>query len=201
MEPNEALGIAAQVAVMLAGCAGIVVVLPESVHQWSRVDRFRLRLLLSNSIFPLAYSLFGMLLQTIKPAPDLIRQWCSAFAVVFQVPFAIANFRTPRHLAQDEFKGVPKMLFYPLFCDRNRHAFASILQHRSVEQVLAVLRRDLRPSHGCDVAVRAACSSCAARDQMTSNQTMKPTANRPYAQVSLLMTTTRYSRGGLSCSR
>jgi hypothetical protein len=49
MEPNEALGIAAQVAVTLAGFAGIVVVfLPESVHQWSRVDRFRLRLLLSN---------------------------------------------------------------------------------------------------------------------------------------------------------
>jgi hypothetical protein len=34
------------VAVTLAGFAGIVVVfLPESVHQWSRVDRFRLRLL------------------------------------------------------------------------------------------------------------------------------------------------------------
>ena len=116
MEPNEALGIAAQVAVTLAGFAGIVMVfLPESVHQWSRVDRFRLRLLLSNSIFPLAYSLFGMLLLTIKPAPDSIWQWCSAFTVVFQVPFAIANFRTPRRFSADEFKGVTKILFYPLF--------------------------------------------------------------------------------------
>ena len=115
MEPNEALGIAAQVAVTLAGFAGIVVVfLPESVHQWSRVDRFRLRLLLSNSIFPLAYSLFGMLLLTIKPAPDSIWQWCSAFAAVFQVPFAIANFRTPRYFSPDESKGMPKILFYPL---------------------------------------------------------------------------------------
>ena len=118
MEPNEALGIAAQVAVTLAGFAGIVVVfLPESVHQWSRVDRFRLRLLLSNSIFPLAYSLFGMLLLTIKPA-DPIWRWCSAFAVVFQVPFAIANFRTPRRFSPDEFnefKSVSKILFYPLF--------------------------------------------------------------------------------------
>jgi hypothetical protein len=124
MEPNEALGIAAQVAVTLAGFAGIVVVfLPESVHQWSRVDRFRLRLLLSNSIFPLAYSLFGMLLLTIKPAPDSIWQWCSAFAAVFQVPFAIANFRTPRHFSPDEFKGLPKIFFIhclrlgsPRFC-------------------------------------------------------------------------------------
>ena len=116
MEPNEALGIAAQVAVTLAGFAGIAMVfLPESVHQWSQADRFRLRLLLSNSIFPLAYSLFGMLLLTIKPAPDSIWQWCSAFAAVFQVPFAIANFRTLRHFSSDESKRVPKLLFYPMF--------------------------------------------------------------------------------------
>ncbi|HZE12534.1 MAG TPA: hypothetical protein VE086_02145 [Chthoniobacterales bacterium] len=103
-------------AVTFAGFAGIVVVfLPESVHQWSRTDRFRLRLLLSNSIFPLAYSLFGMVLLTIKPAPDSIWQWCSGFAVIFQVPFAIANFRTPRRFSADEFKGVTKILFYPLF--------------------------------------------------------------------------------------
>ena len=56
-----------------------------------------------------------MLLLTIKPAPDSIWQWCSAFAAVFQVPFAIANFRTPRHFSPDESKGMPKILFYPLF--------------------------------------------------------------------------------------
>src|SRR5262249_3086067 len=64
---------------------------------------------------PLAYSLFGMLLLTIKPTPDSIWRWCSAFAAVFVVPFAIANFRTPRHFSPDEYKGVPKILFYPLF--------------------------------------------------------------------------------------
>lgn len=116
MEPNEALGIAAQVAVTLAGFAGIVVVfLPESVHQWLPLDRFRLRLLLSNSIFPLAYSLFGMLLLTIKPTPDSIWQWCSGFAVIFQVPFAIANFQTLRRFSPDELKRVPKILFFSLF--------------------------------------------------------------------------------------
>jgi hypothetical protein len=56
-----------------------------------------------------------MLLLTIKPAPASIWQWCSAFAAIFQVSFAIANFRTLRRFSPDEFKGVPKIVFYPLF--------------------------------------------------------------------------------------
>jgi len=59
--------------------------------------------------------LFGMLLLTIKPAPDSIWQWCSAFAAVFQVPFAIASFRMSRRFSPDEFKGVSKILFYSQF--------------------------------------------------------------------------------------
>jgi hypothetical protein len=31
------------------------------------------------------------------------------------VPFAIINFRTPRRFSPDEFKGMPKIFFYPLF--------------------------------------------------------------------------------------
>jgi hypothetical protein len=73
VEPGEALGLAAQVAVTLAGFAGVVVVFrPSSIHQWSSLDRFRLRLLLNNSIFPLAYSVFGIFLLTIKPPPETI---------------------------------------------------------------------------------------------------------------------------------
>jgi hypothetical protein len=116
MQPNEALNIAAQVAVTLAGFAGIVVVFrPDSVHAWSRVDRFRLRLLLSNSIFPLAYALFAIFLLTIKPPPDSIWRCCSGFAACFQVPFAISNFITARAFTADEFKGVTRIVFYPLF--------------------------------------------------------------------------------------
>src|SRR4029079_2239453 len=112
MEPNEALGIAAQVAVTLAGFAGIVVIfLPESVHLWSRVDRFLLRVLLSNSIFPLAYSLFGMLLLTIRPAPDSIWQWCSVFAAVFQLPFAIATSERRVALVRTSSRACPKSCF------------------------------------------------------------------------------------------
>lgn len=49
---------AAQVAVTLAGFAGIVVVLrPDSVHQWSALDRFRGSLLLMNSALPLGLAI------------------------------------------------------------------------------------------------------------------------------------------------
>lgn len=115
MQAGEALGIAAQVAVTLAGFAGVVVVFrPESVHQWSRVDRFRLQLLLASSICPLAYSLFAILLLTITPLPESIWRWCSAFAVLFQVPLLIINSKTARSLTRAEFKGVNKTLFFSL---------------------------------------------------------------------------------------
>jgi hypothetical protein len=92
VEPGEALGLAAQVAVTPAGSAGVVVFRPVSVHQWSSLDRFRLRSLLSNSILPLAYSVIAIFLLAIKPPPESNWRWCSGVAVVCQVPFAITNF-------------------------------------------------------------------------------------------------------------
>jgi drug/metabolite transporter (DMT)-like permease len=63
MEPGEVLSTAAQVAVALAGFAGVVVVFRrESVHEWSTLDKFRLRLLLSNSILPLGLCMIALLL-------------------------------------------------------------------------------------------------------------------------------------------
>jgi len=70
MEPGEALGIAAQIAVPLAGFADVVVVFRrESVHEWSPMDKLRLRLLLANSILPLGLCMMRLLLLTIKPMP------------------------------------------------------------------------------------------------------------------------------------
>jgi hypothetical protein len=115
MEPNEALGIAAQVAVTLAGFAGVVVVFrPQSLHQWSALDRFRLRLLLHNSICPLAYALFGMFLLTIKPTPLWIWRECSLFALLFQLPGMIIAMRNSRSLDSADFKGLSRVLFYGL---------------------------------------------------------------------------------------
>jgi drug/metabolite transporter (DMT)-like permease len=68
MEPGEALGIAAQIAVALAGFAGVVVVFRrESIHEWSPLDRFRLRSLLTNSILPLGLCMIALLLLTVEP--------------------------------------------------------------------------------------------------------------------------------------
>jgi hypothetical protein len=115
MEPNEALGIAAQVAVALAGFAGVVVVFkPDSAPHLSRLDRTRLQLLLHNSICPLAYALFGMLLLTAKPAPDSIWRWCSAFALLFQAPGAFIAFRNARHLTPEEYRNSNKLLLYSI---------------------------------------------------------------------------------------
>jgi hypothetical protein len=90
MEPGEALGIAAQIAVALAGFAGVVVVFRrESVHEWSAADKLRLRLLLSNSILPLSLCMIGLLLLTIKPVPPGIWRWCSGIAFVVSLLFPI----------------------------------------------------------------------------------------------------------------
>ena len=96
MQPSDALNAVAQVAVTLAGFAGIVVIFrPGSIHQWSALDKFRLRLLLANSALPLAYSLFGMFLLTIDPPPAAIWRWCSGFVLVNDGAFVIAA-RGPR---------------------------------------------------------------------------------------------------------
>jgi hypothetical protein len=99
MEPGEALGIAAQIAVALAGFAGVVVVFRrESVHEWSPVDKLRLRLLLANSILPLALCMMGLLLLTIKPMPPAIWRWCSAIEFVVFLVFVVTMGRTFRRL-------------------------------------------------------------------------------------------------------
>ena len=90
MEPGEALGIAAQIAVALAGFAGVVVVFRrEAVHEWSDVDKLRLRLLLANSILPLGLSMLGLLLLTIKPAPLGSWRWCSGILLIATLSYVI----------------------------------------------------------------------------------------------------------------
>src|SRR5262249_48595188 len=105
MEPSEALGIAAQIAVALAGFAGVVVVFRrESVHEWSAVDKLRLRFLLTNSILPLGLCMLGLLLLTIKPMPPAIWRWCSGLASLVFVLFVITTGKTFRRLNLQEVK-------------------------------------------------------------------------------------------------
>lgn len=99
MEPGEALGIAAQIAVALAGFAGVVVVFRrESVHDWSPIDKFRLRLLLANSIMPLGLCTIALLLLTIEPALTSVWKWCSGLEFMLLLPFGVTNTTTFRRL-------------------------------------------------------------------------------------------------------
>src|ERR1043166_8092473 len=89
MEPGEALSAAGQIAVALAGFAGVVVAFRNrSLHEWSPVDKFRLLNLLGNSLVALAACLFGMLLLTIKPTPLSIWRWGSGFSLLLGVFYA-----------------------------------------------------------------------------------------------------------------
>ena len=76
----------------------VVVFRRESIHDWSPIDRVRLRLLLTNSILPLALCMFGLLLLTIKPVPTTIWKWCSGCAFVIFVFFATTTARIFRRL-------------------------------------------------------------------------------------------------------
>src|SRR5439155_788167 len=91
MQPSEALSASAQVAVTLAGFAGVVVAFrSRSVHEWSKIDKFRLGILLTNSAIPFVLSIVGMLLSS--TSLDLATVWrlCSIFAFVMIVSMASA---------------------------------------------------------------------------------------------------------------
>src|SRR3954466_8977683 len=101
MNPSEALGKAAQVAVTLAGFAGIVVVFrPASVHRWSALDKFRLQLLLTNSALPLAGALFALLLLAFDPPPVSIWRWCSGFGFAAQLLVVVCTRNPAQRLSR-----------------------------------------------------------------------------------------------------
>lgn len=115
MEPGEALGIAAQIAVALAGFAGVVVVFRrESVHEWSGVDRLRLRLLLASSLVPLGLCLIGTVLLTVEPLPPGIWRWCSGIAFVVSLLFPISMTKYFRRLDVQEVRRErgTRLIFY-----------------------------------------------------------------------------------------
>jgi len=127
MEPGEALSSAAQIAIALAGFAGVVVVFRrESVHEWSPADKLRLRLLLTNSILPLVLCMIGLLLLTIRPAPAGIWRWCSGFAFVASLLVAITMTKIFR---------------------------VAIVQHRLPRRILAILHWHCLPTCHRDVPV------------------------------------------------
>ncbi|MFL6597194.1 MAG: hypothetical protein ACJ8KF_04445 [Chthoniobacterales bacterium] len=115
MEPGEALATAAQIAVALAGFAGVVVAFrSKSLHEWSPRDKFRLWLLLGNALVPLFDCFFGMFLLTINPTPLSIWHWCSGFSLLLSFPFGFSTWRRLSELGPTVIKnmGAYRYLFY-----------------------------------------------------------------------------------------
>jgi hypothetical protein len=116
VEPGEALSTAAQIAVALAGFAGVVVVFRgESVHDWSTIDKFRLRLLLANSILPLGLCMTAQLLLTIEPTLTGVWRWCSGVAFVVFLLFGITTMTGFRRLDLRQLQGAPANFIFYIF--------------------------------------------------------------------------------------
>ena len=112
MEPGEALTAAAQIAVALAGFAGVVVAFrSKSLHEWSPRDKFRLWLLLGNALVPLFDCFFGMFLLTINPTPLSIWHWW--FSLLLSFPFGFSTWRRLSELGPTiKNMGAYRYLFY-----------------------------------------------------------------------------------------
>jgi hypothetical protein len=115
MEPSEALSTTALVAVTLAGFTGVVVVFGGgSLHQWARVDRFRLQLLLTFSLLPLGLSLVGLLLLATPISRSAVWCWSSALATAIFLAGGTLNLRSFLRFSQQELlaAGASKIVFY-----------------------------------------------------------------------------------------
>jgi len=117
MEPTAALSVSAQIAVAIAGFAGVVAAFRnDSVHDWGQVETFWLRLLLVNSILPLAFSMVGLFLLSVTDVSPTIWRWCSGIAASFLFPYAITIVKTLAGFApgQLEAAGGTKITSYAL---------------------------------------------------------------------------------------
>ncbi len=117
MEPGEALATAAQIAVSLAGFAGVVVAFrSSSLREWSLLDKYRLWLLLGSALVPFVSCLFGMLLLTIKATPFPIWRCCSGFSLLLICIFGFLTRRRQSELEPGVIKemGVYRYLFYAI---------------------------------------------------------------------------------------
>lgn len=105
MQPNEALSASAQISVTLAGFAGVVVAFRSgSVHEWSKMDRFRLEILLSNSVLPFILSILAMVLTATSLNEQTTWCLCSLIAFVITAARGQALSRTYRAFSREELK-------------------------------------------------------------------------------------------------
>jgi|CXWL01.1.fsa_nt_gi hypothetical protein len=118
MEPSISLVASAQISVAIAGFAGVVAMFrSESVHNWGAVEKFWLRLLLLNSILPLAFSLSGLFSLAIAPVSTATWRWCSGAATLALMPYAAMIIKNLVSFTPEQLKaaGGGKLISYVLF--------------------------------------------------------------------------------------
>jgi len=105
MSPAEYLAAAAQVGVALAGFTGVVVALDErSLEQWSTVDRFKLRLLVTFSAAPLVQCLLALLILSIGSSESVVWRVASLAAVSIVTPITVDLLRRFRLIPFPRFR-------------------------------------------------------------------------------------------------
>jgi hypothetical protein len=105
MQPSEALSTSAQIAVTLAGFAGVVVAFRNrSVHEWSKIDKFRLQILLTNSAAPFVLSIFAMVLLSTSLGAATIWRLCSLSTFIMLVATGSSYGTAMRRFSPKEFK-------------------------------------------------------------------------------------------------
>ena len=115
MQPGEALSTSAQLAVTLAGFAGVVVAFRSgSIHEWSKMDKFRLEILLSNSGLPFVLSSLAMVLMTTSLNEQTIWRLCSLIAFIVTAARGQVLSRTYRTFSKQELEasGSKRWIFY-----------------------------------------------------------------------------------------
>ncbi len=115
MQPTEALSTTALVSVTVAGFTGVVAVFGAGpLHEWPQLDRFRLKLLLSFSLLPLAFSMISLLLLATELPEPVVWRWSSGFAAALLLGAGIWNLiqftRFPR--TELESVGASKVVIY-----------------------------------------------------------------------------------------
>ena len=113
--PGEALGTVVQVAVALAGFTGVVAVFgTDPVHQWSRLNRLRLRLLLTMSSIPVALCLVALVLLATPLDETVVWRSVSAIAALgFAAAAATAQWGMSRVQANElDRPGGSRAIFY-----------------------------------------------------------------------------------------
>ncbi len=115
MQPTEALSTSAQLAVTLAGFAGVVVAFRSgAIHEWSKMDKFRLGILLSNSGLPFVLSLVAMILMTTRVSEPTTWRLCSLIAFIITAARGQVLSRTYRTFSKEELatSGSKRWIFY-----------------------------------------------------------------------------------------